>query len=36
MTQGKPIPLWDTWTTIIVILGLLCAEWVLRKMYRMV
>jgi hypothetical protein len=36
VTQGKPIPLWDTWTTIIVILGLLCAEWVLRKMYRMV
>jgi hypothetical protein len=36
VTQGQPIPLWDTWTTIIVILGLLCAEWVLRKMYRMV
>jgi hypothetical protein len=36
VTQGKPIALWDTWTTIIVILGLLCAEWVLRKMYRMV
>ncbi len=36
VTQGKPIPLWDTWTTIIVILTLLCAEWILRKAYRMV
>ncbi|MHC4816835.1 MAG: hypothetical protein ACYTF8_02070, partial [Planctomycetota bacterium] len=36
VTQGRPIPLWDTWTTIIVILVLLCAEWILRKRYRMV
>ena len=36
VTQGRPIPLWDTWTTIIVILLLLCAEWILRKRYRMV
>jgi hypothetical protein len=36
VTQGKPVPLWDTWTTVIVILLLLCAEWILRKRYRMV
>ena len=36
VTQGKPIPLWDSWTTILVILSLLCAEWILRKLYRMV
>ncbi|MDH3590637.1 MAG: hypothetical protein OER88_02070 [Planctomycetota bacterium] len=36
VTQGKPIPLWDTWTTILVILSLVCAEWILRKVYRMV
>ena len=36
VTQGRPIPLWDTWTTIVVILLLLCAEWILRKKYRMV
>jgi hypothetical protein len=34
--QGRPVPLWDTWTTIIVILVLLCAEWILRKKFRMV
>lgn len=36
VTQGRPIPLWDTWTTIIVMLVLLCAEWILRKKFRMV
>ena len=36
VTQGRPIPLWDTWTTIIAILILLCAEWILRKRFRMV
>ncbi len=36
VTQGRPVPLWDTWTTIVVVLGLLCAEWVLRKFHRMV
>ena len=36
VTQGKPIPLWDTWTTIVLILLLVCAEWILRKLYRMV
>ncbi|MHC4953125.1 MAG: hypothetical protein ACYTGZ_04490 [Planctomycetota bacterium] len=36
VTQGRPVPLWDTWTTILVILGLLCAEWILRKRFRMV
>ncbi|MHC4223221.1 MAG: VWA domain-containing protein [Planctomycetota bacterium] len=36
VTQGRPVPLWDTWTTIIVILALLCAEWILRKKFRMV
>jgi len=36
VTQGRPVPLWDTWTTVIVILSLLCAEWILRKRYRMV
>jgi len=36
VTQGRPIPLWDTWTTIIVMLLLLCAEWILRKKSRMV
>jgi hypothetical protein len=36
VTQGRPIPLWDTWTTVIVVLVLLCAEWILRKRYRMV
>jgi len=36
VTQGRPVPLWDTWTTIVVILSLLCAEWILRKKYRMV
>ena len=36
VTQGRPIPLWDTWTTIVVILSLLCVEWILRKRQRMV
>ncbi|MCZ6787566.1 MAG: hypothetical protein O7E54_10445, partial [Planctomycetota bacterium] len=36
VTQGTPIPLWDTWLTIIVIVTLLCAEWILRKKFRMV
>jgi len=36
VTQGRPVPLWDTWTTIVVILLLLCAEWILRKKFRMV
>jgi hypothetical protein len=36
VTQGRPVPLWDTWTTIIVMLVLLCAEWILRKRFRMV
>ncbi|MFI5401635.1 MAG: hypothetical protein ACHQ1G_01780 [Planctomycetota bacterium] len=36
VTQGRPVPLWDTWTTVIVVLVLLCAEWILRKRYRMV
>ncbi len=36
VTSGRPVPLWDTWTTIVLILLLLCAEWILRKRYRMV
>ncbi|MHC4407711.1 MAG: hypothetical protein ACYS0F_01770, partial [Planctomycetota bacterium] len=36
VTQGRPVPLWDTWTTVLIILSLLCAEWILRKRYRMV
>ncbi|MEM8885294.1 MAG: hypothetical protein AAGD14_14595, partial [Planctomycetota bacterium] len=36
VTQGRPVPLWDTWTTIIVILSLLSVEWILRKRFRMV
>ena len=36
VTQGRPVPLWDTWTTVVTILVLLCAEWILRKRYRMV
>ncbi len=36
VTQGRPIALWDTWTTVIVMLGLVCAEWILRKLNRMV
>ncbi|HEX5137339.1 MAG TPA: vWA domain-containing protein [Planctomycetota bacterium] len=36
VTQGRPVPLWDTWTTVIVVLLLVCAEWILRKRYRMV
>jgi hypothetical protein len=36
VTQGRPVPLWDTWTTVAVILTLLCAEWILRKRFRMV
>ncbi|MHC4938253.1 MAG: hypothetical protein ACYTHK_04725 [Planctomycetota bacterium] len=36
VTQGRPVPLWDTWTTVIAILTLLCAEWILRKRFRMV
>jgi len=36
VTQGRPIALWDTWTTVIVLLGLVCAEWILRKANRMV
>jgi len=36
VTQGRPIPLWDTWSTILVMLLLLCAEWILRKKFRMV
>ena len=34
--QGRPVPLWDTMTTVILILILLCAEWILRKRFRMV
>jgi hypothetical protein len=36
VTQGRPVPLWDTWTTVTLFLLLLCAEWILRKRYRMV
>jgi len=36
VTQGRPVPLWDTWTTILVMLVLVCAEWILRKRFRMV
>ena len=36
VTQGRPVPLWDTWTTVLIILSLLCAEWILRKRFRMV
>ena len=36
VTQGRPVPLWDTWTTVIAFLLLLCAEWIVRKRYRMV
>jgi len=36
VTSGRPVPLWDTWTTVIVVLALLCAEWILRKRHRMV
>jgi len=36
VTQGRPVPLWDTWTTITIMLFLLCAEWILRKKFRMV
>ena len=35
VTSGTPIPLWDTWLTVAVLLTLLCAEWILRKKYRM-
>ena len=36
ITSGRPLPLWDTWATILAILILLSAEWILRKMHRMV
>jgi hypothetical protein len=36
VTQGRPVPLWDTWTTVVTFLVLLCAEWILRKRNRMV
>ena len=36
VTSGRPVPLWDTWTTITLVLLLLCAEWILRKRFRMV
>jgi hypothetical protein len=36
VTQGRPVALWDTWTTITIVLLLLCAEWILRKKFRMV
>ena len=36
VTQGRPVPLWDSWTTVVLILSLLCAEWILRKRFRMV
>jgi len=36
VTQGRPIPLWDNWLTISVVLLLLCAEWILRKRKKMV
>ena len=36
VTSGRPIPLWDTWTTILVLLGLLCVEWIVRKRMKMV
>jgi hypothetical protein len=36
VTQGRPVPLWDSWTTVTVVLVLLCAEWILRKRFRMV
>ncbi len=36
ITSGRPLPLWDTWATILAILILLSAEWILRKKHRMV
>lgn len=36
VTSGRPLPLWDTWTTVVVVLALLCAEWILRKRHKMV
>ncbi len=36
ITSGRPLPLWDTWATVLAILILLCAEWILRKKHRMV
>ncbi|MFQ5845795.1 MAG: hypothetical protein ACE5JG_12500, partial [Planctomycetota bacterium] len=36
ITSGRPLPLWDTWATILTVLALLCAEWIVRKMNRMV
>lgn len=36
VTQGRPIALWDNGFTIGVLLTLLCAEWILRKRFRMV
>ncbi|MEM7234572.1 MAG: hypothetical protein AAF517_20505, partial [Planctomycetota bacterium] len=34
-TADDPIPLWDTWFSLYLLAGLLTAEWILRKWFRL-
>ena len=36
LDTDPPIPLWNTWPVLAVFLGLLTAEWLLRKRKQMV
>ncbi len=36
LDTDPPIPLWNTWPVLVLFLGLLVAEWVLRKRAQMV
>jgi hypothetical protein len=33
--QSKPLPLWDTRNMLILLVGLLCVEWAVRKKYKL-
>lgn len=35
VTTDEPIPLWDNWTSLGLIAGLLTIEWILRKIHRL-
>jgi hypothetical protein len=34
--RGEPIPLWDNSRILLLLVGLLCGEWALRKAYRLI
>ena len=34
--QSPPVPLWNTWRVLVLLLALLAAEWILRKRFKMI